>query len=192
MTEEQSDSTRTAEEEDQQGDASTGRSSEADQEEKAAEREADTSDSSDSDDSDDEKSDFEKETEQAKEEVQQLEEDPPDKLEDWPTGKAKYETFGGPEGRHGYHEGPEAKLGPDSVRHREDGSVEVAGEEADEPEEFKGEPVPGGPTDPATPNTRMDKASPDDVSDVAQRASGQDDESGEGESRDDESGDDEG
>jgi hypothetical protein len=124
----------------------------------------------------DEKSDFERETEEAKEEVKQLEEDPPGKLEDWPTGKAKYETFGGPEGEHGYHEGPEQKLGPDSLRHREDGSVEVEGDEVDDPAEYKGEPVPGGPTDPDTPNLRMDKASPDDVSEVAQKA-GEDDDS---------------
>src|SRR3954468_18114274 len=95
-----------------------------------------------------EKTEHQKEMEAAKEEVQQLEEDPPDKLEDWPDGKAKYETFGGAEGDHSYDEGPEAKLGPDSVRHREDGSVEVAGEKADDPDEFKGEPIPGGPTDP--------------------------------------------
>src|SRR4029453_11587 len=61
---------------------------------------------------------------------------------------AKYETFGGAEGDHSYDEGPEAKLGPDSVRHHEDGSVEVGGEKADDPDEFKGEPIPGGPTDP--------------------------------------------
>ncbi len=59
--------------------------------------------------------------EDAKEEIQQLEEDPPEKLEDWPDGQAKYETFGGAEGDHCYDEGPEAKLGPDSVRHHEDG-----------------------------------------------------------------------
>ena len=34
------------------------------------------------------------------------------------------------------------------MRHREDGSVEVGGEEVDDPDEFKGEPIPGGPTDP--------------------------------------------
>jgi hypothetical protein len=37
------------------------------------------------------------------------------------------------------------------VRHREDGSVEVAGEEVDDPDEYKGEPIPGGPTDPNAP-----------------------------------------
>src|SRR3954454_5147387 len=105
------------------------------------------------------------ETEEAKEQVRQLEEEgPPEKLEDWPTGKAKYETFGGPEGEHPYHEGPEQQLGPADTRHREDGKVEIEGEEADDSEEYKGDPIPGGPTDPDTPNLRMDKASPADSS----------------------------
>jgi hypothetical protein len=99
-----------------------------------------------------EKTEHEKEMEEAKEEIQQLEDDPPEKLEDWPDGKAKYETFGGKEGEHSYAEGPEAKLGPDSVRFREDGGVEVGGEEVDDPDEFKGEPIPGGPTDPDSPS----------------------------------------
>jgi hypothetical protein len=97
---------------------------------------------------DEEKTEHEQEMEEAKEEVQALEDDPPEKLEDWPEGKAKYETFGGAEGDHSYAEGPETNLGPDSVRHREDGSVEVGGEEVDDPDEYKGEPIPGGPTDP--------------------------------------------
>jgi hypothetical protein len=97
---------------------------------------------------DDTKTDVEKEKEQAREEIEQLEENPPEKLEDWPEGKAKYETFGGKEGEHSYDEGPERNLGPDSLRHHEDGSVTVGGEEADNPDEFKGEPIPGGPTDP--------------------------------------------
>src|SRR5690242_15061076 len=84
----------------------------------------------------------------AKETVRELEKDPPEKLEDWPDDKAKYETFGGPEGEHSYEDGPEAKLGPSSLRHRDDGSVEIAGEEADDPEQYKGDPIPGGPTDP--------------------------------------------
>src|ERR687893_1516275 len=96
----------------------------------------------------DTKTDIEKEKEEAREEVEKLEEEPPEKLEDWPDGKAKYETFGGPEGEHSYDEGPEKNLGPDSLRHHEDGSVTVEGEEADDPDEYKGEPIPGGPTDP--------------------------------------------
>jgi hypothetical protein len=71
-----------------------------------------------------------------------------------------YETFGGGDGDHGYHEGPEMNLGPDSLRHRDDGSVEVKGEKVDDPEDYKGEPIPGGPTDPDSPNQDSDKASP--------------------------------
>ena len=96
----------------------------------------------------DEKTEHEQKMEDAKQEIQELEKDPPEKLEDWPDGQAKYETFGGAEGDHSYAEGPEQNLGPDSVRHHEDGSVEVGGEKVDDPDEFKGEPIPGGPTDP--------------------------------------------
>ena len=109
------------------------------------------------------KEERDKEYEQAKEEIKQLEEDgPPENLEDWPEGKAKYETFGGAEGDHGYHEGPEQKLGPSSLRHHEDGSVSVEGEEVDDPDEYKGEPIPGGPTDPDTPNPSSDKTESED------------------------------
>lgn len=94
----------------------------------------------------------EDEDEQIKQEMKQIEEDPPENLEDWPQGKAKYETMGGPEGEHGYHEGPEQNLGPSSLRHHEGGDVSIAGEKVDNPEEYKGEPVPGGPTDPNSPD----------------------------------------
>src|SRR3954470_13498097 len=90
----------------------------------------------------------EEETEEAKEKVKELEDDPPEKLEDWPDDKAKYETFGGPEGEHSYEDGPEKQLGPSSLRHHEDGKVTIAGDEVDDPDEYKGEPIPGGPTDP--------------------------------------------
>ena len=85
--------------------------------------------------------------EQAKEEMRELEEgDPPEKLEDWPSGRAKYLTYGGPEGTAGYDEGPTAKLGPSSLQHHEDGSVSIEGEKVDNPEEYKAdEPVPGAP-----------------------------------------------
>src|SRR5919198_1477077 len=89
---------------------------------------------------------------EAKEKVKQLEEEPPEKLEDWPEDEAKYETYGGPEGEHSYDEGPEAKLGPSSLRHHEDGSVSIEGEEVDDPGKYKGEPIPGGPTDPDAPD----------------------------------------
>jgi hypothetical protein len=106
---------------------------------------------------------LEEEYEKAKEEVKGLEDDPPGKLEDWPKGRAMYETFGGPEGEHGYHEGPEENLGPSSLRHRDDGTVEIEGKEVDDPDEYKGDPIPGGPTDPDSPNQASDKASPDDA-----------------------------
>jgi hypothetical protein len=127
--------------------------------------------------------------EDRKEKVRQLEQDPPEKLEDWPDGEAKYETFGGPEGDHSYDEGPESKLGPSDVRHFEDGKVTVEGEEVDDPDELKGDPIPGGPTDPDTPNLRMDKASPaessqsdedDSESDDDDSESGDDDSESEG------------
>ena len=105
------------------------------------------------------------EYEKAKAEMKKLEEEgPPEKLEDWPDGPAKYETFGGPEGEHSYEEGPESQLGPDSLRHHEDGSVEVRGEEVEDSDEFKSDPIPGGPTDPNSPNQRSDNAQPEDAS----------------------------
>ena len=91
------------------------------------------------------------EEEKAKERVKELEEDPPAKLEDWPDDKAKYETFGGAEGQESYEESVTSKLGPSSLRYREDGGVEIEGEEVDDPDEYKSEPIPGGPTDPDAP-----------------------------------------
>jgi hypothetical protein len=84
----------------------------------------------------------------AKDKVRKLEENPPERLEDWPDDEAKYETFGGPEGDHTYEEGPESKLGPSSLRHHEGGDVSIEGEKVDDPERYKGDPIPGGPTDP--------------------------------------------
>ena len=68
----------------------------------------------------------EEETEKAKEKVKELEEDPPERLEDWPDDKAKYETFGGAEGNESYEESVTSKLGPSSLRFREDGGVHRA------------------------------------------------------------------
>ena len=95
--------------------------------------------------------------EEAKQKVEQLEDDPPENLEDWPDDEAKYETFGGPEGEHSYEEGPEQNLGPSGVRHHEDGSVSVDGEKVDNPEDYKGDPIPGGPTDPNSPDVAGEK-----------------------------------
>jgi hypothetical protein len=93
----------------------------------------------------------EEQRESAKEKMKEVEENPPEDLEDWPDDAAKYETFGGPEGEHSYEEGPEVKLGPSSLRHTEEGGVTIEGEEVDDPDRYKGEPIPGGPTDPDAP-----------------------------------------
>ena len=85
---------------------------------------------------------------EAEDKVKALEEDPPEKLEDWPDDDAKYKTFGGPEGETSYEEGATASLGQSGVRHHEDGSVSVEGEKVDNPDDYKGDPIPGGPTDP--------------------------------------------
>src|SRR4051795_5212573 len=92
------------------------------------------------------------EVEEAKKTMEEIEEgDPPENLEDWPGGKAKYQTYGGPDAESGYEDGATAKLGPSNLRHHEDGSVTIDGEEGDEPDEYKGEPIPGGPSDPDAP-----------------------------------------
>jgi hypothetical protein len=80
--------------------------------------------------------------------MNELEENPPKKLEDWPKERElRQKTFGGREGDHGYEDGPESKLGPSSLHHHEDGSVTIDGEPVDDPSEFKSDPIPGGPTD---------------------------------------------
>jgi hypothetical protein len=94
------------------------------------------------------------EEEKAKAKLKELEENPPARLEDWPDDKAKYETFGGAEGHESYEESVTSKLGPSSLRYREDGGVEVEGEEVDDPDEYKGDPIPGGPTDPQMSDSR--------------------------------------
>jgi len=96
--------------------------------------------------------DAEERHERAKQKMEELEQNPPEKLEDWPDDEAKYQTFGGSEeGESVYDEKHEEALGAHSVRHHDDGSVEVKGEKVDDPDEYKGEPIPGGPTDPDTP-----------------------------------------
>src|SRR5436190_21472804 len=93
----------------------------------------------------------EEERQAARERMDEIEENPPDDLEDWPDDAAKYETFGGPEREHSYEEGPEKELGPSSLRHTEEGGVTIEGEEVDDPDKYKGPPIPGGPTDPDAP-----------------------------------------
>ncbi|HEV2811836.1 MAG TPA: hypothetical protein VGW10_01185 [Solirubrobacteraceae bacterium] len=76
---------------------------------------------------------------QAHETMKKMEEadDPPTDLKEWPDDEAKYVTYGGGEGDHGYDEGPEAKLGPSSLERHEDGSVTIEGKEVDNPEDYK-------------------------------------------------------
>jgi hypothetical protein len=86
--------------------------------------------------------------ERAQEEMHELEQgEPPKDLQDWPDGKAKYLTYGGPEGTAGYDEGPTRKLGPSSLEYQEDGSIEIEGEKVDNPDDYRAdEPIPGAPS----------------------------------------------
>jgi hypothetical protein len=124
------------------------------------------------------------EEEAAKERVKELEDNPPEKLEDWPDDKAKYETFGGAEGQESYEESVTRKLGPSSLRFREDGGVEIEGEAVDNPEDYKSDPIPGGPTDPRIKDARA-YGEPDLTEetslDVEAAVSGEDSEDGDSE-----------
>jgi hypothetical protein len=82
--------------------------------------------------------------EKAEEEIRELEEmdEPPRDLDDWPTNDAKYITFGGPDGESGWDDGATNKLAPSEVRHHDDGSVSVHGEKVDNPDDYKGDPIP--------------------------------------------------
>lgn len=80
--------------------------------------------------------------EEAREKIKDMEENPPKDLKDWPDGKAKYVTMGGSEGDKNWDEGPTSKLGPSGVEYQEDGTVTVDGEEVDNPDDFKGDPIP--------------------------------------------------
>jgi hypothetical protein len=85
----------------------------------------------------------EEESEQAQKEIKELEDgDLPEKIEDWPSGPAKYETFGLDDDHYG--EGATAKLGPADLRRHSDGSIEIEGEKVDDPDDYKGEPIAGG------------------------------------------------
>ncbi len=90
-------------------------------------------------------------SEEVDEQMREVEENPPDKLEDWPDGPAKYRTIGGGDANEEWEDGPTRHLGPSDVRYYEDGSVTVKGEKVDNPDDFKGDPIPGGPTDPEAP-----------------------------------------
>jgi hypothetical protein len=188
------DETQSVEQEDQEADASGGddaqdKAQQREERDPAAGDEGEGGSSEDEDAESKKAQEKEEEREQAREKVKELEEgDPPSDLEDWPDDAAKYETFGGAEGDHGYHEGPEEdKLGPSSLRHHEDGRVTVAGEEVDDPDEYKGEPIPAGPTDPdASQDLTSKKIREDQGRDLDQDGedSDSDDDSEDGDSED--------
>jgi hypothetical protein len=84
----------------------------------------------------------EEETAKAKEEMQKLEEgDLPDDIDGWPSGPAKYETFGLDDDAYG--DGVTEKLGPANLQRHKDGSVTVDGKKVDNPDDYKGEPIVG-------------------------------------------------
>jgi hypothetical protein len=159
---------------------------------KAEQREGDSEPAASGEDDQSEESqkaqEKEEERESAKEKMQEIEEDPPADLEDWPDDAAKYETFGGPEGEHSYEEGPETKLGPSSLRHTEDGGVTIEGEEVDDPDKYKGEPIPGGPTDEDAPQDLTTQKIREDQGRQLESEKGEDGESG-SDSEGDDSGD---
>ena len=70
-------------------------------------------------------------------------------------------------------------LGPSSLRHHPDGTVTIAGEEVDDPDEYKGEPIPGGPTDESANDDLTAKKIKED-----QKDGDSDDEGSKGESSD--------
>ena len=90
----------------------------------------------------------EKQNEQAAEEMRVLEEgDPPTNLDDWPDGPAKYLTYGSGEDE-AYGAGVTGKLGPANLERNGDGSIVIDGDKVDNPDDYKAEPLEGGPSDP--------------------------------------------
>lgn len=95
---------------------------------------------------------LEMDSEQVDEQMREVEENPPDRLEDWPDGPAKYRTIGGGDANETWEDGPTGNLGPSDLRYHDDGSVTIKGEKVDNPDDYKGDPIPGGPTDPDAPD----------------------------------------
>ena len=108
------------------------------------------------------------------EKIKELEEmdEPPTDLKEWPDDEAKYVTYGGGEGDHGYDEGPEKKLGPSSLEHHEDGSVTIEGEQVDNPDDYKADPVSAA-VDTPTPDDRDEDS--EDSEDSGSEDSGSED-----------------
>jgi hypothetical protein len=100
----------------------------------------------------------EEESEEAKKEMEELEQadELPQDPADWPSGPAKYETFGLNDDAYG--DGVTEKLGPANLQRHEDGSVSIDGEKVDNPEDYKGEPIV----------TAVDQAAEDDAKEKEQ------------------------
>jgi hypothetical protein len=83
----------------------------------------------------------EERSEQAKKEIEELEQadELPGEISEWPSGPAKYETFGKDDDAYG--DGATEKLGPANLERHADGSVSIDGEKVDNPEDYKGEPI---------------------------------------------------
>ena len=96
-----------------------------------------------------------REHEDAAEEMRELEGgDPPTDLDDWPSSWAKYLTYGSDEDEP-YGVGVTGKLGPANLERNGDGSIVIDGEKVDNPDDYKGEPLEGGPTDPNAQSSRF-------------------------------------
>ena len=83
----------------------------------------------------------EERSEQAKKEIEELEQadELPSDVSEWPSGPAKYETFGKDDDAYG--DGATEKLGPPNLKRHADGSVSIDGEKVDNPDDYKGEPI---------------------------------------------------
>lgn len=77
----------------------------------------------------------------------------PTDLKDWPSGPAKYLTYGSNEENEVYGEGATAKLGPANLKRFDDGSITIDDKKVDNPDDYKGKPLAGGPTDPSAPSS---------------------------------------
>lgn len=93
-----------------------------------------------------------KENEDAAKVMHELEaSDLPTDLGDWPSGPAKYLTFGNEENEV-YGEGVTEKLGPANLKRFDDGSITIDDRKVENPDDYRGEPLVGGPTDSKAPS----------------------------------------
>jgi hypothetical protein len=82
--------------------------------------------------------------------------DAPTELKEWPSDSAMYKTYG--EDDQPYGEGQTAKLGPSDLARHADGSIWIKGEKVDNPDDYKGAPIPGGATDPDSPKLGRERS----------------------------------